>query len=485
MTNKLHYLIFTVMLAALATMGTGCINDDFTNSPSDVLAFSTDTVAFDTVITAQSTPTKQFMVYNHSKKKVNISSITLAGKAKGKFYLNVDGMKGSEFHDIEVRGNDSIYVFVESNIDVTGADEPIETTDRIDFVTNGVTQSVVLTAWGQDVTIISGDTIKADTRLGAGKPYLVYDTLVVAQGATLTLDPGVTMLFHAKAGMKVEGKLLAQGTQEKPIVLRGDRLDHVVGQINFDIMSGQWGGVQFGRHSYGNEMAYVEMRGSALGVTVNPDTCSQMALHLFNSVLHNSSSSVLTASNAWVEAEGTELSDAAGSVASFTGGKVRLVQCTLANYYLFDAISGAILNLEPQDEAKTYSVLDAQVDNCIIYGNTSELNNGDLTGTNILLRNCLLKSQGSDDSNFISCVWGGDPMFYTEREKYVFDYRLRNKSGAIAMGNRAYCPATARYDRYGQDRFAREGLDIGAYVWVEAAETDTNSKTPARRQAGK
>ncbi len=482
MTKKLHYLILTVMIAALTTMGTGCINDDFTTSSSDVLTFSTDTVAFDTVITAQSTPTKQFMVYNRSDKMVNISSISIAGKAKGKFYLNVDGVKGSEFHNIEIRGKDSIYVFVESNIDVTGADEPVETTDRIDFVTNGVTQSVVLTAWGQDVNIISGDTVKTDTHLGAGKPYLVYDTLVVAQGATLTIDPGVTLLFHAKAGMKVEGRLLAQGSQERPIVLRGDRLDHVVGQINFDIMSGQWGGVQFGRHSYGNEMAYVEMRGSTLGVTVNPDTCSQMALHIFNSVLHNSSSSVLTATNAWVEAEGTELSDAAGSVASFTGGKVRLTQCTLANYYLFDAISGAILNLEPQDEAKTYKILEAQVDNCIIYGNTAELNNGDLTGTGIMLRNCLLKSQGSDDANFISCVWGGDPMFYTEREKYIFDYRLRNKSEAIATGNRAYCPDAARYDRYGQDRFAREGLDLGAYVWVEATETD-GTKSPAWRQA--
>lgn len=470
------------MMAIIATMATGCINDDISTSSSDVLAFSTDTVAFDTVITAQSTPTKQFMVYNRSKKKIVISSISIAGNSKGKFYINVDGLKGTEFHNIEVRGQDSIYVFVESNIDVTGSNDPIEANDRIDFVTNGVTQSVVLSAWGQDVNIIHGDTIKTDSHLSAGKPYLVYDTLVVAQGATLTIDPGTTLLFHAKASMKVEGRLLAQGTQQKPIVLRGDRLDHVVGEINFDIMSGQWGGVQFGSKSYGNEMAYVEMRGSTLGVTVNPDTCSQMALHLFNTVLHNSSSSVLTTRNAWVEAEGTELSDAAMSVASFTGGKVRLTQCTLANYYLFSSISGAILNLEEQDEAKTYSKLDATIDNCIIYGNASDLNVGDFTGTQIYLRNCLLKSTGSDDANFISCVWGGDPLFYTVREDYVFDYRLHNKSGAIATGNRSYCPTSARYDRYGQDRFAREGLDLGAYVWVESADDDS-AKAPARRQA--
>ena len=58
--------------------------------------------------------------------------------------------------------------------------------------------------------------------------------------------------------------------------------------------------------------------------------------------------------------------------------------------------------------------------------------------------------------------------FYTVREDYIFDYRLRNESDAIARGNRSYCPDKARYDRYGNDRFARTGLDLGAYVWIES-----------------
>ena len=91
---------------------------------------------------------------------------------------------------------------------------------------------------------------------------------------------------------------------------------------------------------------------------------------------------------------------------------------------------------------------------------------GDFTGNDVYLRNCLFKSAGTDDDNFISCKWGADPKFFTEREKYIFDYRLRNTSDAIAAGNRSLCPASARYDRYGQDRWARDGIDIGAYVWV-------------------
>ena len=59
-----------------------CINDDFATSASDVLAFSTDTVTFDTVVTRQGTPTKQFIVYNRGSKQLNISSIKIAGNER-------------------------------------------------------------------------------------------------------------------------------------------------------------------------------------------------------------------------------------------------------------------------------------------------------------------------------------------------------------------------------------------------------------------
>ena len=73
---------------------TACIEDDFTSSSADLLEFSCDTVAFDTVFTELGTPTKQFVIYNRHKKMINISSISLQGNAHGRFFLNVDGMKG-------------------------------------------------------------------------------------------------------------------------------------------------------------------------------------------------------------------------------------------------------------------------------------------------------------------------------------------------------------------------------------------------------
>ncbi|MBE6310687.1 MAG: hypothetical protein E7080_06505 [Bacteroidales bacterium] len=468
--------ILYAMLVGVVMMTTACIEDDFTTSSSDVLEFSCDTLAFDTVFTELGTPTKRFTVYNRHKKMINISSVKFEGTNGGRFYLNVDGMTGEEFHDVEIRGEDSIFVFVEAYIDPTNKNNPIEIKDNVQFVTNGVTQRVLVTAWGQDVVRKYGEVVESDARLTAEKPYVIFDSLVVAEGATLTIEPGATLCFHDDAYIDVRGTLNAIGTQYAPITLRGDRTDNVVGDIDFDIMSGQWGGVYFAPESFDNEIQYVLMRGSTFGVYA--DSCGVMdrrKLHLYNSVLHNATNAVLLSMHSWIDAEGTEFSDAGGNVVALIGGKVRFVNCTLANYYLFSAIGGAILGLDyvlPEDEVKDVPLMDARFDNCVIYGIAGDINIGDLTNSNVYLRNCLLKSAGENDDNFINCVWEGDPMFFTIREDYIFDYRLKNESQAIGKGDASLCPQEAAIDRYGVNRFERDSLDIGAYVWVEQIEEE-------------
>ena len=466
--KRLVYIAVICVVAILAL--TACINDDYTTSTSDVLTFSTDTVTFDTVVTQQGTPTKQFVVYNRSSKQVRISSIKVLGNENGRFFINVDGVKGEVFHEVDIRGGDSIYVFVECKVNETTTEEPLEVTDKIEFITNGVTQHVVLKAWGQDVITIHGDTIHEDLHLTAERPYVIYDTLVVAPGVTMTIDPGTQLLFHKEALLRVYGRLIAVGEPDKMIVMRGDRLDNVVGEISFDIMSGQWGGVVFGYGSYDNEMAYVLMKGSEIGMHCSSEDPSQRTLHMFNCILHNSSSSVLTTLNARIDAEGTEFSDAADGVVHFIGGNVHMVNCTFANYYLFSAISEPIVNVWKDHVTEEVLPLTCYLDNCIIYGLASDINVGVLDDYDVYLRNCLLKSDGEDDAHFINCVWKGDPIFYTVREDYIFDYRLHNESDAIARGDRSLCPESARYDIYGNDRFAREGIDLGAYVWIPETE---------------
>ena len=462
--NKVFYII---MVAFLAIAATGCIEDGFTPSSSDVLAFSVDTVAFDTVITAQGTITKQFVVYNHSKKQLNISSIKVKGVAQGaRFNINVDGLKGKEFHDIELRGNDSLYVFVEGFIDELKKDTPIEVTDDIEFVTNGVTQKVILNAWGQDVNRINGDTIWDERTFTAARPYLIYDTLVVAPTGRLTIEPGTIMLFHKGAAMKCYGKMTAIGTREKHIILRGDRLDKVVSDIDFDIMSGQWGGVVIGLGSHSNQWHYVDMNGTEFGLQISSNSPRNPSLYMLNCRLHNSSGPVLLAWNAYITAYGCEFTDGAQGIVYLYGGNTVFAHNTIANFYLFKVAEEPLLNVFNIDGPECPPIL-AKIDNCIFYSiSKGDINAGDLTGTEIYLRNCLLKSKGTDDANFINIVWEGDPKFYTEREKYIFDYRVKDGSDAIARGDRALTPDAARYDRDGNDRFAEGSPTIGAYVYI-------------------
>lgn len=469
MLKKRIGLWITVIALAMAATLSSCIEDGFTTSSSDVLAFKKDTVAFDTVITLQGTATKQMVVYNRSSKQINISSIKVAGLAsKGHFHLNVDGIRGDSFQNVEIRGNDSIYIFIEAYLDEMERNEPTLIEDRLEFVTNGVTQNVTLTAWGQDVVRIMGDTISRNTRFTADKPYLIYDTMYVSPNITLTLDAGTTLLFHDKAAMRCAGRMLANGTVDAPVTFRGDRLDRIVGSTSFDVMSGQWGGIIFTPPTMGNVLKHVIMKGSSIGMhcSANGDT-TNCALKLINCVLTNSASTCLATAICYVQLLGTEISDAAEEVAYFAGGKVLASQCTFANNYLFAVPSLPIVNVfDVEYENGTKGKIKADFNNCILYGLSSEINEGDLNDFNVYLRYCLLKSSGTDDAHFINCIWEGDPLFLTDRDEQLFDYRLDNESGAIGKGNASLCPEEARYDRYGNDRFARGTVDLGAYVWV-------------------
>ena len=309
----------------------------------------------------------------------------------------------------------------------------------------------------------------------ADKPYLVYDTVYVSAGVTLTIDAGATLLFHDKAALRCAGRMLANGTAEDPIFFRGDRLDRVVGSTSFDVMSGQWGGVIFTPPTMNNVLKHVIMKGSSIGMhcSANGDT-THCALKLLNCVLTNSASTCLATATCYVQLIGTEISDAAEEVAYFAGGKVNASQCTFANYYLFKVPSYPIVNVFDVEYVDgSIGKIRADFNNCILYGLCSEINEGKLDDFNVYLRYCLFKSAGTDDAHFINCIWEGDPCFLTVRDDHYFDYRLGDDSDAIGKGNPDLCPAEARYDRYGNDRLVHGALDLGAYVWIPSTD-ETN-----------
>ena len=329
-----------------------CISDAVSTSSSDILAFSRDTVSFDTVFTDLGTPTARLIVFNRNKKGVEISSIRLR-QEDSPFSINVDGRSGKTFSDVEIRGNDSIYMFIECYLPETASSEPYLVEDELEFVTNGVTQTIRLEAYGQNVTRLRASRISSDVTLGPDRPIVVFDSLVVDPQGVLRILPDTRLLFHDGAELIVHGRIEAVGEPGKLIQMRGDRLDNVLPDVGYDILAGQWKGVRISRESFDNRLEYVDMRSTVEGLML--DSCVDMSrskLLIRNSWLHNSQGSALTAKYSKVDAYGVCFSEAADAVVNLTGGEYHFVQCTFANNYLFSAINALpiyphILPLQP------------------------------------------------------------------------------------------------------------------------------------------
>lgn len=465
--------IALLLLLIITAVMQSCIEDGVSSSSADQPTFSTDSLKLGTVFTEQGSTTHRFLVYNRHDKIININSIRLRDMIQNVFRLNVDGESGSEFHNVEIRPNDSIYVFVEATLPPNGKIGPLTISNALDFTTLGVTKSVVITADGIDVTRLKAAIIDTDTRLTAERPYQLFDSLVVAPGVTLTIDPGAHLYFHDKSELIVRGSLRVNGTPESPVNMTGDRTGNVVASIPFELMSGQWGGIYFATTSSANKMVNTSIRNMSYGVVVDSvaaSTPDNPALYLLNCQIHNSAGYILQAAHSAVTAIGTELTDAANGIVYIRGGNLTMNHCTIANYYLFSALGGAALQLDhindETDDLSGLPKLQADITNTIIYGNGTDISHGDLTGTAVTLRRCLLKSAGTDDDNFINCLWDTDPAYYTVREEYLFDYRLKPESPAIQAADPALTLPDAATDRYGVARLTPPSL--GAYEYTSA-----------------
>ncbi len=457
--NAFRLLILLISSWILGASLTACIEDSVSMSPADQPTFSVDTLDLGTVFTGAPTPTSSFMVYNRHAKVMSISSISFRDNSSNTFRINVDGQSGTSFSGVEIRPNDSIYVFVEATVAEWGSWDAASVSEQLDFVTNGVTNTVVISATGQDIERHYGTVITSDTHWTGDRPRQIFDSLVVASGATLTLDPGTVLHFHDKSFMRVDGTLVAEGTADRPVEMCGDRTGCVVGDISFDIMSGQWGGLTFSSASHSSRMSYAVVRNTVNGVFVDSLAGNSVpeipALDLFNCRLRNSAGYALEARHTRLRAVGCEIADASLGALRLEGGDHELTHCTIANYYLFTPLYGAALQLEhilPEDlsDAAGAPLMTAQITNTIIYGNGKDMSVGDLENTGVYLRRCLLKSAGEDDGHFINCIWDTDPLYNTVREDYYFDYSLKEDSPAIGQADVTFTPGAWTTDFYGR-----------------------------------
>ncbi len=332
--HKIPRFLFGVLI--LFFFFHSCIDESISTDPNLKLAFSKDTLFFDTVFTTVGSSTAKIKVYNPNSKNVEISAIGLGMGAASPYRINVGGLANAnnQFTNVELRAGDSLFVFVEVTVNPQHVNSPVFIKDSIVFLTNTNQQDVKLLAYGQDMTVLRDKKILNDTTLTAEKPYLIYGDLVVDTAKTLTLQPGTRLYFHDQASLVVYGNLIADGTQDAPILMRGDRTDRMFEEVPYNFVSNQWGGVLLLNREGNHKFNFVKMNSGYVGIYFsNNDRNFRPKLEINNTRIHNFLKYGLVVQNGDVLVTNTEISNTGAYSVYLNGGKHRFIHSTIANYF--------------------------------------------------------------------------------------------------------------------------------------------------------
>lgn len=355
-----------LLLAMLAFLS--CTDDwSFSTSPRFALSFSADTVCFDTVFTGVVSASDGFMIYNTNDQGLRFDAL-MGGGASSPFRMNLDGEGGSVITGLEIPAGDSLFCFISVNIPSTDAAELFDAFDSIRFVLeSGVVQCVRLSAQGQNAIRLQGKRIESNTVLTSQLPYIIFDSLYVADGVTLTLQPGTKLYFHSGAYLDVAGTLIAQGTPDSIILMRGDRLDCLLPGIPYDRLTEQWGGIRLRSNSYGNTLAWCDIHGGSWGILADSAGLGETKLSIVSSIIHNVNGNGIEATGCGIEVANSQITNAGATCVKLTGGLSDFTFCTIAGFSLWSVGTQAVL-LTDISNGSPVPFMGASFRNCIITG---------------------------------------------------------------------------------------------------------------------
>lgn len=469
---KLYIIIGVFSVLGIAS----CADDDsFSSSPQSVLSFSVDTVKLDTVFSNVPTTTRSFWVYNRSDHGIRCSTVALESGNQTGFRVNVDGTylgqtAGYQSRDVEIRKGDSIRVFVELTSHNQYTDVPNLVEDNLVFtLQNGVRQKVNLNAFSWDADLLRDVFIPKgkDSLLVSRKPVVVYGGMVVDSMATLRIGAGTVLYFHENAGLDVYGTLRVEGDETSEVTLRGDRLDRMFDYLPYDRTPGQWQGIHLMASSFGNVIQHADIHSAYTGIRIDSSDVSREKLLLRNSTIHNSQGDGIHLEYAKIRVENSQLTNALGHVLYACGGNVEVNQCTMAQFYPFDARRESAIGMV----APIYQM---DVKNSIVTGyGGDEVLWTPIEGKemNFMFDHCVLrteKMQTEDSLKFTHAVYedlsdttqfGKKHFLSIDEDNLSYDFHLSETSAAIGMAD----PLTALpTDRNGTKR-KEDAPDAGCY----------------------
>ncbi len=361
----LKALFLLIPLAAGFVMMNSCHKEKF--STKGDLNFSTDTLTFDTVFTTLGSTTMYFTVRNTQSKSLNVSDIKLMQLQGTQFRINVDGVSGTEFKNVDIPAHDSIYVFVEVTVNPNTATNPFVIIDQIQFITNGNTQNVVLEAMGQNAYYHFSDSIVGNIIWPRDKPHIIVNkngglpVLEIKAGATLTIQPKTQIYMGPNAVITVDGNLIAHG---------GDWNDSIV--------------FQYIRHDYANAP------GQYLGITYGRNTTNTTSINMDHVVIDQSTFGV-------------------------------------SDEYVLDVLASAQITTSLlTNYASVSNIPTVTLDKCIIRNCSSTAMTA--IRTNLTMTNCLLYSSGDNmvalgmggTYNITNCTWANLNTQYVNHQNPTF-----------------------------------------------------------------
>jgi len=368
------------------------------------LFFSKDTVYLDTVFTNIGSSTYTLKVYNRADKAVQIPVIHLENGEDSGYRLNVDGIPGKSFENVEIPARDSIYVFIETTIDYNQVTDPLYV-DRILFDTgeneqsvhlvtlvqdahflypgreNGVVQTIQLE--GFDQPIIGRYLTDDELVFTDEKPYVIYGHMIVGDennnAKTLVMQPGTRVHFHANSGLIVEansslqilGEQSQQGQPPQDVVLEGDRLEP-----EFSDTPSQWNYIYLRNGSQGHIIRNAVIKNAIAGIVVEGLTGVQTpTLQLYNTQIYNMGTFGVLGYFTNIKGENVVIGNTGrSSFAGILGGVYEFTHCTFANYWTFGRENPTLLltnntrNPETNQVQYAADLVKADFINCIIYG---------------------------------------------------------------------------------------------------------------------
>lgn len=483
------------MFIGVLAIISSCQKDFFQESGPGNLSFSNDSILFDTVFSSIGSATKKFIVYNNNTNPVTIENITLANTDPLNVYrINIDGFPIEQSQNIKLAANDSMFVFVEVTINPNSSQLPYLVTNKLEFETNGNTQSIELVAYGQnanfytpmDNIFISGNdslnfryfSIDENTIWNNDLPHVIYGYVLIEPNATLTIEEGSQIYFHKNSGIIVGnpilgsnndgGTLIVNGSLDNEVVFQGDRLEQWYADA-----PGQWDQIWMCQGSKNNQINYAIIRNGTVGIKVDTlGSSSSPTLEINNTIIENMSDIGLFAQGSFVSGHNNLITNCGRySLVLNIGGRYNFTHSTFANHYLFGSRNtpSILINNYYEDITGTIQIRDlneATFTNCIIDGSNVhelELQSNSLGNFNYLFDHCLLKIH--PDSSISSL--NEENSIEINNDINIFnstldqDFMISEESPALNSGK----STTVTLDLLGNSR--DNTPDIGAYERVD------------------